>query len=341
MCYRAAPPGAASTGCGERALSLFDVSRPGLRPTHSSRRARPRRALVLLAALAAGGCASLRPYAEVEAALPPESRLEIDGRTVHVVDRGAGDPLVLLHGFGASTLLWERVIPRLAASRRVVAIDLYGFGWTERPREPEAYTLAGQERLVLGVADALGLARFDLAGHSYGGAISIFLAGRHPQRVRSLVLADAALPEYGTERRNWAFASRKLAALFVRTVALTRARVRAGLKATYADDSRVTRELVRLYLDRLRVEGAEEAFFGLTAPNGAPPDVVDITALDLPTLVVWGAEDELIAAEDGRAAAATMPDARFVELPGCGHSPMEECPSAFLAALEPFLAARP
>ena len=74
--------------------------------------------LAMLVALAAAGCASLRPYAEVAAALPSGSLITVDGQRVHVVDRGVGDPLVLLHGFGASTLLWEPVLPRLAASRR-------------------------------------------------------------------------------------------------------------------------------------------------------------------------------------------------------------------------------
>jgi pimeloyl-ACP methyl ester carboxylesterase len=279
----------------------------------------------------------MRPYAEVAAGLPPENLVEVLGRQVHVVDRGAGDPLVLLHGFGASTVIWDAVIPELARSRRVVAIDLNGFGWTERPRDPEAYTLAGQERLVLGVADALELDRFDLAGHSYGGAISIFLASRHPDRVRSLVLVDSAMPAYGTLRRRDRFANRRLAGIYVRTVGLTRRRVRSGLKAAYADDSKVTPALIDAYLERLRIEGVEDAFYGLTAPTGAPPDQVDLATLAMPALLVWGSEDELTPAADGRAAASRMPDATFVELPECGHSPMEECPAAFVAAVEPFL----
>jgi len=283
----------------------------------------------------------MRPYAEVAAALPAESLLEIDGRRVHVVDRGEGEPLLLLHGFGASTLLWEPVIPELAKSRRVVAIDLNGFGWSERPKEREAYTLAGQERLVLAVAEALGFDRFDLAGHSYGGAISLFLASRHPERVRSLTLVDSAMPAYGTLRRRRRYGSRTLAWIYVHSVGLTAARVRAGLEAVYADDRKVTDELVRQYLERLRVEGVVDAFYGLSAPTGAPPDEVDLESLRPPTLFVWGERDELISVADGRAAAARVPGAGFTAIPACGHSPMEECPREFLDALEPFLAERP
>lgn len=293
--------------------------------------------VLALAALAASGCVSLRPYEEIVAAAPAGSLLEIDGQRVHVEAAGEGEPLLLLHGFGASTRLWERVIPALARTRRVVAVDLNGFGWTERPAAPEAYTLAGQERLVLGVADRLGIERFDLAGHSYGGAISLFLASRHPERVRSLVLADSALPAYGHERRRRRYASRILAGIYVRTIGLTERRVRRGLLEVYADDSRVTDELVAAYLERLRIEGVEDAFYGLTAPVDEPPDQVELGGIVQPTLFVWGAEDEIVSPAAGRAVADEMPDARFVEIPACGHSPMEECPDDFLAAVRPFL----
>lgn len=300
-----------------------------------SRRSFP--AALFAAALLAGGCVTLRPYAEVAASLPAESLLTVDGRRVHVDARGEGFPLLLLHGFGASTLLWEPVLPELARARRAVAIDLHGFGWTERPSDPAAYTLEGQERMVLAVADQLGFRRFDLAGHSYGGAIALFIASRHPERVRSLVLVDNAMPEYAALRRSNRYENRGIARLFVRTVGLRAARVRYGLRESYADDRKVSDELVRDYLERLRVEGVEDAFYGLTAPNGEAPVELDLASIGQPTLVVWGEEDALIPVEEARASAARLPQGRFVELPACGHVPTSECPEAFVAAVLPFL----
>jgi pimeloyl-ACP methyl ester carboxylesterase len=292
---------------------------------------------VAAAALFAAGCVSLRPYAEVAAALPPASLLTVDGTRVHFDQRGEGFPLLLLHGFGASTLLWEPVLPQLARERRAVAIDLHGFGWTERPHDPAAYTLEGQERMILGVADQLGFERFDLAGHSYGGAIALFIASRHPDRVRSQILVDNAMPEYAALRRSKRYGNRTLADLFVRTIGLRSKRVRTGLEDSYADDSKVTKELVRAYLERLRVQGVEDAFYGLTAPNGQPPVELDLGTIRQPTLVVWGSDDTLIRVADARAASAKLPNGRFVELPSCGHLPTSECPDEFLAAVEPFL----
>jgi pimeloyl-ACP methyl ester carboxylesterase len=290
-------------------------------------------------ALVTAGCVTLRPYDQAVRAVPAGDLLPVGGRRIHVQVAGDGFPLILLHGFGGSTVMWDAVVPRLAAERRVVAIDLNGFGFTERPASPAAYTIAGQAALVLAVADRLGLARFDVGGHSYGGGIALYLAAHYPARVRTLVLVDNTLPAYGVLRRHRLFASRTLVRLFVHSVALSDRRIRSGLEEAYADDRRVTPELVRAYADRLRVEGAVNAFYGLVAPNGQVPDRVDLAKIAQPALVVWGSRDALIPEAEGRRHAAEMPAARFLELEGCGHNPMEECPAAFLAGVEPFLAA--
>ena len=97
----------------------------------------------------------MQPYAEAVRGLPTGRLLEIDGQQISVERAGQGPPLVLLHGFGESTLSFAAVLPELAKRFAVVAIDLNGFGYTERPRDRESYTLAGQERLVLRVLDRL------------------------------------------------------------------------------------------------------------------------------------------------------------------------------------------
>lgn len=303
-------------------------------------------AALLAAALLTTGCVSLTPYAEVRARLPVANLVEIDGRSVYVEDRGpreAGDgdavPVVFVHGFGASSHAWRQVVERLPG-RRTVALDLYGFGWTERPPGRAPYTRQGQVDLVRAVLDRLGVARADLVGHSYGGSVAAAFAAAYPERLRSLVLVDAAHPEYPRRRRTRAARWRALVALYVDR-ALRPGRVRRGLERSLADDAVATPELVAAYLDRLAVEGARRAFRGLTAPLPAglsDGPVVDPSQLSVPTLVVWGEEDALIPAADGRRAAERMPCGRFVALPGAGHLPMEEKPAELAAALRDFLA---
>jgi pimeloyl-ACP methyl ester carboxylesterase len=280
----------------------------------------------------------LTSYETIRARLAPGSLIEIDGRMAHVVRTGAGEPVVLLHGFGGSAYSWRYVTTALADEFELIAVDLNGFGYTERARRAAPYTVAGQLGLVLGVMDAIGLDSAHVAGHSYGGALATHLAWRHPKRVRSLVLVDAAGADYPWERRYASAAITPLTYLFVRTRAIKRDAVVLGLERSFADDSQITPELVDAYYDRIRIEGVSRAFRGLTAPTSEPRELPDLARLDLPVLLVWGAEDELILPEAAREVAAILPRAELEVLDGVGHIPLEESPDALAELMRRFLA---
>lgn len=291
---------------------------------------------LLLAALAYAGCTAIEPFARVRERVPADRFVRVGSGLVHVETAGEGEPVVLLHGFGGSTYSYRKILPELARSHRAVAIDLYGFGWTERPRDPASYTREGQVDLVLGVMDRLGVDRAHLVGHSYGGAISLTLAFSHPERVRSLVLLDSARPAYPSDRRSRLATLRPLTWLYLRLVALRPGSIRAGLERSFFDDSLVTDELVLAYRERVRVEGIGPAFYGLTAPAAPGPEVV-LEEIRTPALVIWGEEDALISVESGRQATERMPNARFVALPETGHLPMEERPEEVVRLMLEFL----
>lgn len=298
-----------------------------------------RRRLTLLAAwlLPLLGCASVRPFSEVRSTVPKDRFLELGDQLVHIEQAGEGEPVILLHGFGASTYSWRHVMPALAAAFRVIAIDLNGFGYTQRPKTFESYTREGQAALVLRVMDALGIRSAHLMGHSYGGGLSLFLAATHPERVRSLILVDSSAPTYANDRRSLAASVKPLAGLFLRSYVLRPRNVRRALLRSIHDDSLVTPELVREYYERLRIEGVVEAFHGLTAPAPTRSEPVKLEEIRMPALVVWGAEDPLISAAAGRRAAERMPDSEFVVLEGVGHMPMEEKPDELVRLVLPFL----
>jgi pimeloyl-ACP methyl ester carboxylesterase len=291
-------------------------------------------------ALALTGCVAIQPRAVIHSRVPAAELLVVGGQTVHVEQRGSGDPVLLLHGFGESTFTWRLVAPALAERFHVIAVDLNGFGYTDRPRDPAAYTLDGQQRLVLGVLDALGVDRAHVVGHSYGGALALWLAAHHPERLRSLALVDTAMPLYSTDRRSRAANLRAVTHVYLRTVAMRERYIRKGLANAYFDDSLATPAVAREVLDRLRIEGIDDAYYGLTAKNGEPPAEVDLAAIRVPTLVVWGGEDTVTPPRNGERIAAALGDARLVTIPGCGHVPMEETPAGLLDALLPFLAAQ-
>lgn len=298
-----------------------------------------RRRIALLAAslLPLLGCASVRPFSEVRSTVPEDRFLRLGDQLVHIEQAGRGEPVILLHGFGASTYSWRHVMPALATAFRVVAIDLNGFGYTERPRAFESYSREGQAALVLRVMDALGIRSAHLMGHSYGGGLSLFLAARHPERVRSLVLVDSSAPTYADDRRSRAASVKPLLGLYLRSFVLRPETVRKALLRSFHDDSLVTPELVREYFERIRVEGVVDAYYGLTAPARTASEPVVLETIQAPALVVWGAEDRLISAESGRRAAARMPRSEFVLMEGVGHVPLEEKPDELVRIVLPFL----
>ncbi|HEX3527983.1 MAG TPA: alpha/beta hydrolase [Thermoanaerobaculia bacterium] len=292
---------------------------------------------IAIALISLSGCVSVRPFTQIRREVPADQFLSIHGRLVHVEQAGTGEPVVLLHGFGASTYAWRKVMPELATRFRVIAIDLNGFGYTERPSDLASYTREGQGRLVLDVMDALGIGRAHIVGHSYGGGITLWLAAYHPERFLSMVLTDSSAPTYSYDRRSRVASVKPLTALFLRSVVLRPSTVRRSLLNSFHDPSLVTPELVQAYFDRIRVEGAIDAYYGLTVPVRGPIDKVDLAKIEVPALVVWGADDQVILLPAGRRGTSVLPRGRFVVIPDSGHIPIEEKPAEWLRLVMPFL----
>src|SRR6202171_2495908 len=149
--------------------------------------------LLLVAAIAIA--AMVRRDIPLEALLPeygaaPSKFVEIEGMRIHYRDEGAGQPLVLLHGVGSSLFTWDRWVRQLAGTRRLIRLDLPGFGLTG-PAPDGDYTAARYVRVVAALLDSLGVARTDIAGNSMGGRTALMFALAHPERVRKLILVDA------------------------------------------------------------------------------------------------------------------------------------------------------
>lgn len=127
-----------------------------------------------------------------------DEHLEVAGRRVRVLrvagrhGAGAGEPQLLVHGLGGSSVTWVEVMTGLAAKGPVVAVDLPGFGGT--PLGEDTVTMRGYVAFLLDVADTLGWPRFTVHGNSMGGLVATLLAARHPERVERLVLVSPALP---------------------------------------------------------------------------------------------------------------------------------------------------
>jgi len=112
--------------------------------------------------------------------------IEVEGIRVRRVEEGGGDPVVLLHGWGASHRIFDQAIPKLAERYRVIAIDWPGFGDSENPKAP--YTIDWYSKFLGRMLDVLSLESPTILGHSMGGAIAAKFAIENPGRIRSLLL---------------------------------------------------------------------------------------------------------------------------------------------------------
>ncbi len=303
-----------------------------------------KRTLVMVG-LAVAGLVGLSVYArravrrfedlEPESAGAPGAFIDADGLRLHYVEAGEGDPVLLIHGFGASTFSYRFAIPELAQHYRVVALDLKGFGYSERPTSSD-YSLTAQADLVGRAMDRLGIERAAVVGHSMGGAVAMRLALRHPDRVSRLVLVDSA-----TERHMArALLPGRMLVLFVPIIAtLTvhrRAFRRFALRNAVHDPAHVTPEVVEGYMRPTRFKGYARGMAALLAGRGHDEPLA-LERIAQPTLILWGEHDRWLPPSEGEALAKSIPNAQLVLVRGAGHLPLEEQPDESNKALLEFL----
>jgi pimeloyl-ACP methyl ester carboxylesterase len=283
------------------------------------------------------GWASLTPYKGAIANLPEENFLTFRGCKVHVKECGHGPPLLLLHGFAASTYSFHKLVPLLAVHFRVVAMDYYGFGYTERPKTTEEFGINAQLELIRHVMEAKRMGPATVLGHSYGGTLALLLAQSDPKLVEGLVLISAA-SEFGDAPAWVRFpVTRWLGYLASRLLLSSSKRFRELQRRAYYREEVLSPEVAEAYRERLMIEGLKETYFAFTAgmAGGASP-TLNLTGLELPVLVMGGRHDRIVPLESARRLAAALPDARLLVLEESGHSAPEEEPATVAAAIQKF-----
>jgi pimeloyl-ACP methyl ester carboxylesterase len=258
----------------------------------------------------------------------------VDSTRIRYVDTGRGPTVVLIHGLAASIYSWRHaILPIAQAGFRVIAFDNRGFGFSDKPAH--GYSNEAYVRLLFGLMDSLDVSEAILVGHSMGGAIAAQAAIDRPDRVRALVLVDAA----GLSVR-WPFMLRA-ARWPVVGVVIDRLRGRAAtariLKSLYAEPSRVTPEDVDQYYAPLAEPGFGRGLRGVLREFRFDALRDRLGQVATPTLVMWGTRDRLIPPGVGQAMAEQLPRAVLVRFPDAGHALPEETPEAFNRALLGFL----
>jgi pimeloyl-ACP methyl ester carboxylesterase len=253
---------------------------------------------------------------------------------------GAGEPLVLLHGFMMSHAYFRNILPRLERMNDVIAIDQIGFGESDRPEEARfSYDLPAQMGIVAEVMDRLGVERATVLGHSMGGGAALLLAARKPERVSRLVLIcptvyPLPMPALAKVIFNPTFGQ------FLFRNAFTKSEMRRQmLRQHFKDPAPVTDEFVDFVWARLnRAGGRDAAYLAMRALSQLANNTADPMRVRAPTLLLWGDEDRMIPLSHGKRLSRAIPGARLGVVPACGHNVHLERPDELLRQLEPFLA---
>jgi pimeloyl-ACP methyl ester carboxylesterase len=249
--------------------------------------------------------------------------VKVKGASINYRQRGKGDPLLLVHGWNASSAMWMLNLRGLAAGRRVIAVDLPGHGDSGLPEgfEPD---LSGYAEFLEDLRRALYLPSLDLVGHSMGGCISLTYALRYPGRISRLVLVGAPsrrqainrlsrfpLPGYGAKLFYRMHGPRFRTYMF-----------RRGLACPENVPGEAIEENVR------RAGGISRDIFCRTTSFVRRVSIgqEDIAGLDRPVLLLWGDRDKTVSRQEAYRLKDLLPRANLVFIPGAGHSPQLESP---------------
>jgi len=283
--------------------------------------------------------------------LPNSEFINIQGMQAHVsqsanchVNRGntaekdQPETIVLLHGTSASLHTWEGWTKALSEQYCVVSMDLPGFGLTgPYVDESTRYSSENYAAFVIEVLNHLKLDRVTLAGNSLGGKVAWRTAALYPERVSRLILVDSvgypATPKHipiGFKLAKYPAMSPILNRILPRSV------VEKSVLSVYADDSKVDEKLINRYYELTLRKGNRQAL-SRRLNETDDSDKAQIKQLDIPTLILWGAKDDLIPVENAALFHRDIRNSQLKIFDNLGHVPHEEDPLATVDVVKQFL----
>lgn len=265
--------------------------------------------------------------------------VEAGGLTLAYRELGSGPPVLLLHGWPTSSFLWRGVMPPIARQNRVIALDLPGFGASDKPDADYGFDFF--ERAIDGFLAALEIDQVGLAVHDLGGPVGLHWALHRPERVTKLALLNTLVyPEFSEAVLQFLRACRTPES---REFLTSPAGLEAAMRLGVADDRNVTEEVLAGVREPFQTDASRRALadagIGLD-PEGFVEIARLLPSLRIPVRVVYGEQDPILPdiADTVARVKRDLPQTEVTALPGCGHFLQEEAPEAIGELLAAFFA---
>ena len=260
---------------------------------------------------------------------------------LYTEEYGQGDPILCLHGFGASIFTWRHFIEPFSKNRKLILVDLKGFGSSAKP-DDRRYSIFDHGDALYELILKNDWRNLTLIGNSYGGALALLLALRLQEdqsaRLSRLVLIDAgAYKEYlpGYLKLMRTFLGTAMAFFLP-----ARRTVKFVLNVSYYDKEKISEEQIDAYARPLSDPGNRNALLE-TARQCIPPDADELVtkykSITVPTLILWGRHDKVVSLKVGELLSQALPNSRLEIFEECGHIPQEEWPEKTIASISRFL----
>lgn len=261
---------------------------------------------------------------------------DMGGYTLHYIDMGSGDPVVMVHGFADSSYCWHANAAALKdAGHRLIIVDLPGLGRSDIPPEPYVFSIESQARAVVSLTEKLGLTEFSLVGHSMGGGIALSITLDHPEKIRKAVVIDPVcykapdiqilrLPgmEYLTSKYGGRWS------------------VSMGLEDAYYDSGKISDAVIDEYARPIAKPGYWKALISLEKQYYSPA-FKEMTKsygrIHTPVLIIWGKNDTWIPFAQGVKLNEEISGSKLQMIDKCGHNANQECKEEVNPLLVKFL----
>jgi pimeloyl-ACP methyl ester carboxylesterase len=268
--------------------------------------------------------------------------VQVDGLKVGYRELGEGPPVLLVHGWPTSSHLWRDVMPAMAGGNRVIAVDLPGFGVSDKPVDA-TYDFAFFERAIEGLLEALGVGEVGIAVHDLGGPVGVHWAIRNPDRVTRLALLNTLLfPPFAPEVMEFVT---QLMTPGEREKLTSREGLGELMRLAFADDANVSEDVLDAIVAPFPDDGSRLAL----ARAGVGLDLEGLAEIDkrfselrMPLRAVYGEQDGVLpdVAETMARVKREHPETEVTALPDCGHFLQEEAPERVGELLAEFFAGR-